>query len=225
MNGVKDTYENYIKRHNDPLRPKTKDDTFTPEGIYEALYDDIEDLLNLRHYKIERPFYPDKDYKEEAKKYTNNTVVFDNPPFSLLKEIIDFYNEKGIKYVLFCPGVLFLRYAVFAGGAIAGFDQIIYDNGAKISSALCTNMLNAVVLAPFTNTNNEIKKEKAKMKKPLKQNDKLTSGKVYTVAKHLNSYYVIPYEDIKKDSSLYGGYYIDDDELKQLREAVENEDF
>ena len=41
-------------------------------------------------------FYENFDYPE-------NSVVVDNPPFSIISKIIRFYNERGIKYFLFAP--------------------------------------------------------------------------------------------------------------------------
>lgn len=42
-----------------------------------------------------------KDYKNHS--YTNNDLVISNPPFSKLKEIVDYFISKNIKFILIIP--------------------------------------------------------------------------------------------------------------------------
>ena len=85
-----------------------------------------------------RPFYPGGDYQNEN--YKKGCTVVDNPPFSILSEILKFYNAKKIDYFLFCPGLL-LGSACRNGATIICTDaQIMYENKAIIKTNFVTNM-------------------------------------------------------------------------------------
>lgn len=65
-------------------------------------------------------------------------MVLDNPPFSIISEIIRWYAEQGIPYFLFCPGLTALSNGLtFEGNAHLVFAdaQIVYENGASIPTA------------------------------------------------------------------------------------------
>lgn len=80
---------------------KTTDDCYTPENIYDAVADWVAEEYGLSRRQFVRPFYPGGDYKSE--KYPKGAVVVDNPPFSILAEIIKFYNANNVKFFLFAP--------------------------------------------------------------------------------------------------------------------------
>lgn len=77
----------------------TTDDCFTPPVVYEAVKGWV-----LEHYgisedrEIVRPFYPGGDYK--MFEYPEGCLVLDNPPFSIMSEIVEFYKDKGIDWHL-----------------------------------------------------------------------------------------------------------------------------
>lgn len=50
---------------------------------------------------IIRPFWPGRDYASEE--YPEGCVVVDNPPFSILNDIIRGYQAKGVRFFLFAP--------------------------------------------------------------------------------------------------------------------------
>lgn len=117
-------------------RPKTTDDCYTPRAVIDFVEDYFCDYYNIDREKIIRPFYPGGDYENED--YTDK-VVLDNPPFSLLTKIVQFYQKHGVKFVLFCNGTTgttkmygLLTYHI--GGTV------IYENGARVNTAFVTNM-------------------------------------------------------------------------------------
>lgn len=117
---------------------KTTDDCYTPDEVYEAVASWVETEYGKQRSDFVRPFYPDGDYKKE--KYPTGCVVVDNPPFSILTEILGFYVENGIDFFLFAPTL-----TLFTG---RGLDicylpvgvSITYENGAKVNTSFITNL-------------------------------------------------------------------------------------
>ena len=131
-----DEYSDFLSK----FEPKhTTDDCYTPEKIYEAVAQWVSAKYNLNRTNFIRPFYPGGDYKNE--KYKPSDIVVDNPPFSILSEIIKFYQEKGIKYFLFCPALtpFTLNVSLFATVIITGV-EIIYKNRASVLTSFITNL-------------------------------------------------------------------------------------
>lgn len=129
-------YDEFIEK----FKPKkTTDDCYTPVGVYDAVKNWV-----LEEYKIGpereiiRPFYPGGDYQKYE--YPAGCVVIDNPPFSILSEILDFYNENDIDYFLFAPTL-----TMFCGNRpksrfIVNYYAITYENEAKVNTSFITNM-------------------------------------------------------------------------------------
>lgn len=117
--------------------------------------------------KIERPFYPGGDYENYT--YEKNCVVIDNPPFSILKKIVNFYNSQNIKYFLFAPGLMLFTYCIDNEKtcAIITNSDIIYENGAKVDTGFITNLdKSRVRTAPdLLNRLKELQKQNKKKKK------------------------------------------------------------
>lgn len=82
---------------------RTTDDCYTPDIVYEAVADWVANEYSLDRKNFVRPFYPGGDY--QAFKYKKNAVVVDNPPFSILSEILQWYDENGVKFFLFAPAL------------------------------------------------------------------------------------------------------------------------
>lgn len=128
------TYEEFVEK----FKPKlTTDDCYTPPEIYEVVKSWAVKKYKLEGREIVRPFYPGGDY--EHFNYIDGSVVIDNPPFSILSRIIDFYLERGIKFFMFAPHL-----TLFSGNRnicylITGA-KIIYENGANVSTSFITNM-------------------------------------------------------------------------------------
>lgn len=126
----------------DTNAPKTSDDCYTPRVIYDAVLEWVarEYNINLDTTPIIRPFYPSGNYQAET--YPANCIVVDNPPFSILTQIIDFYLLKGIRFFLFAPALtlgnsVHTRYGVTA---VVAKITIVYENGAQVATSFVTNL-------------------------------------------------------------------------------------
>ena len=128
-------YEAFVEK----FKPKkTTDDCYTPPNVYEEVLNYVRETCNIKGLEVIRPFYPGGDYEKVT--YTKQTVVVDNPPFSIISQIIRFYNEKGVKYFLFAPHLtLFATNQKYT--AIVTIADITYENGAKVKTSFVTNML------------------------------------------------------------------------------------
>lgn len=127
-----------------------------------------------------RPFYPGGDYQNE--KYKKGCTVVDNPPFSILSEILKFYNSKNIDYFLFCPGLL-LGSACRNGACIICTDaQIMYENKAIIKTNFVTNMEDGLIARSVPELFQNIKEEDAKNRAELTR-----TNPVYKYPPHLQT--------------------------------------
>ena len=88
---------------------------------------------------IVRPFYPGGDY--ERFDYPDGCVVLDNPPFSILSKICEFYIDRGIAFFLFAPSLTVLsgRSVVMRMNHIICDAEITYENGAVVRTAFVTS--------------------------------------------------------------------------------------
>lgn len=134
-----DEYYNWLQKFE---KRTTSDDTFTPPAVYDVVLNYVgKHILSLDGKTIERPFYPDGDYQTHVKNYDENTVVIDNPPFSILSKIIDFYCANNIKFFLFAPALMVLGPMRNHGyTAIIAPAKITYDNGAAVNTCFVTNL-------------------------------------------------------------------------------------
>lgn len=128
-------YEDLIERHSAKL---TTDDCYTPPLVYEAVADYAAKKYGLDKRNFVRPFKPNGDYQNEN--YKSTDIVVDNPPFSIMTEILRFYNEKSIKYFLFVPHLTMLSGASKKCAAIVCGANVIYDNGAVVNTSFLTNL-------------------------------------------------------------------------------------
>lgn len=103
----KEKFENYEKFVEKFKLKKTTDDCYTPPEVYNVVKEWVVNEYNLQDLKIVRPFYPGGDF--ENFDYPKNCVVIDNPPFSILKKIKDFYIKNSIKFFFICSWVNFVR--------------------------------------------------------------------------------------------------------------------
>lgn len=128
-------YEEFV----DKFKPKkTTDDCYTPTAVYEAVKNWAVKEYELEGREIIRPFFPGGDYVTHE--YPAGCVVIDNPPFSIMAEILDFYNANNIDYFLFAPSL-----TLFAGNRekcryIVANCIITYENGAKVNTSFITNL-------------------------------------------------------------------------------------
>ena len=133
-------YDSFV----DKFKPKlTTDDCYTPQEVYDALLGWINDnVMPTAGLRIMRPFRPGGDY--QAEEYPGDAVVIDNPPFSILSKICQWYIERGIKFFLFAPSLtLFngkLKYRTDITYIVASA-AITYANGAVVRTSFITNMI------------------------------------------------------------------------------------
>ena len=126
-------YDGFVEK----FKPKkTTDDCYTPEIVYNAIADWVANEYNLDKSVFFFFFYPGGDY--ERFDYGNKIVV-DNPPFSILSQIIKFYVDKGIKFFLFAPTLVLCRYGDYCTVLPIGGD-VTYENGAVVNTSFATNL-------------------------------------------------------------------------------------
>ena len=135
-----ETYDEFVNK----FKPKlTTDDCYTPPKIYAVVLEWVKKYYGVNE-RIIRPFNPNDDYK----KYDySNAVVVDNPPFSKLAEIIDYYLDNNIKFFLFAPGLTCFNYlAKNRKVCILPIDaNIKYENGARVNTSFVTNLENNAI--------------------------------------------------------------------------------
>lgn len=133
-----ESYEEFIAKFSKGL-PKTTDDCMTPPAVFDAVLEWLEEKIG-RDFEFVRPFYPGGDYEREE--YPAGAIVVDNPPFSILSKIIDFYNAKGVPFFLFCD----TRTASENSNnrpwlrCIVASATVTYLNGAKVNTSFMTNL-------------------------------------------------------------------------------------
>ena len=99
-----ESYEEYVEK----FKPKkTTDDCYTPPEVYEVIKDWVCRRYGTDPEKIIRPFWPGADY--QSMEYPEGCVVVDNPPFSILSKICEYYLERGIPFFLFAPSLTCLN--------------------------------------------------------------------------------------------------------------------
>jgi hypothetical protein len=119
---------------------KTTDDCYTPAVVYEAVAKWVENEYKVSRKDFVRPFYPGGDYK--AEKYPKGCIVVDNPPFSILAEILNFYKENGVRFFLFAPSLTLFSSSSSSNSccAICAGVIITYENGASVETSFCSNL-------------------------------------------------------------------------------------
>ena len=135
-----DNYEDFIAKFD---IPKTTDDCYTPPEIYDVVvqFCSYEFTRVIAGKNIHRPFYPNGNYLAEMQSYTDDDVVIDNPPFSILAKIVRNYMAAGVKFFLFAPGLTVFNLLRVKGVAVVlGNNKIVYANGAVVKTAFVTNM-------------------------------------------------------------------------------------
>lgn len=150
-------------------RKKTTDDCYTPPLIYETVKEWACEKYGIDPTKTVRPFYPGGDY--ENFDYSGGAVVLDNPPFSILTKICEFYLAREIPFFLFAPAL-----TCFSGRSTAlrithilCDGNIEYENGAIVRTAFVTNLGGDIIaqtapdlMEKLEAASAELKREKAR---------------------------------------------------------------
>ena len=128
-------YQEFLKKFE---AKKTTDDCYTPEVVYDAVADWVANEYGLSRANFVRPFYPGGDYQKE--RYKKSDIVVDNPPFSIMAEILDFYNKNGIRYFLFGPHLTLFSSSAARCTTLPIGVTITYANGAVVNTSFLTNL-------------------------------------------------------------------------------------
>ena len=117
---------------------KTTDDCYTPELVYEAVAEWVAGEYGVDRTRFVRPFYPGGDYQKF--KYKPDAVVVDNPPFSILAEILRWYKEHEIDFFLFGPTLTLFSSSSSSSCAIPVGVSVTYENGAIVHTSFLTSL-------------------------------------------------------------------------------------
>lgn len=136
------SYEEFVEK----FKPKkTTDDCYTPPEVYEVIKDWACNEYNIDPDKVVRPFWPGADYQNFD--YSGGKVVIDNPPFSILSKICEWYLEHDVPFFLFAPSL-----TAFSGAkTFMRINHIIcdcgitYENGAAVHTSFLTNIREDIV--------------------------------------------------------------------------------
>lgn len=229
-----DEYNEFLDKFNNKNK-KTSDDCYTPENIYEAVIEWVENEYKVDKKFFLRPFYPGGNYQKF--KYPNNCIVVDNPPFSILSEITRFYIEKKIKFFLFAPTLTLFSGATSLCCSIGVGVSIVYENGAVVSTSFITNLENSrlrsapllyqkIKIANDVNRGNQ-KGDLSKYEYPAHV---ITSTKLAYFSKYGVSFTVDKNESVKidsldsmeKDKSIYGDGYLLSNSKAEEKVFLEN---
>lgn len=132
---IGETYEEFVEKFK---AKKTTDDCYTPEAVYDVIRDYVIEKYDLQGRPVVRPFWPGGDYKNFD--YPENCVVIDNPPFSILARILDFYVEKKIEFFLFAPQLTMMSSAGSRCNMVITGNQIVYENKAVVATSFATSL-------------------------------------------------------------------------------------
>ena len=203
-----ETYNEFVEKFK-PKPKLTTDDCYTPTGIYEAVKNWVVKEYNIQNCKIVRPFYPGGDY--ENFDYTEDSVVIDNPPFSIISKIREFYTKKNIKYFLFAPHLTLFSAMTSKCTFIVCDETLTYENGARVNTDFCTNLeteyliITAPKLKEAIKQANKVKdniKRLPKYKYPVCVVSAASLGKISSVdfkLKHTESKFIRGLESQKKN--------------------------
>ena len=134
------SYDAFVEKF-EPKR--TTDDCYTPDNVYEVVADFAAKTYDLDRKHFRRVFWPGGDY--QAEKYTPEDIVVDNPPFSILAQIVQWYNDRAVKFFLFAPTLTLFTSSSSSSCQIPCGVGITYANGATVNTSFLTNLEDAQV--------------------------------------------------------------------------------
>lgn len=220
----KRNYKDFV----DKFKPKkTTDDCYTPDLVYDVVKNYVIDKFNIDESSIVRPFWPGGDYEHDD---YDGKVVVDNPPFSILTKIVNFYIENNVKFFLFCnsmTSINLIRKNFGKSTIIPLSENIVYQNGAVVPTSFITNLFNDDTIVYFDpNFKNNLKdaveqiNNKAVHHVPhyeypanvIRVTDIVKAGRASSepiIIKSKSSYYAIKLDCQKKyHKQIFGGWFI-----------------
>lgn len=136
---VHEDYEGFVEKFKKKETKKTTDDCMTPPAVYETVLQYVREVAGIgEDRRVVRPFWPGGDYENYP--YEEGDVVVDNPPFSILARILDFYIACGIGFWLFAPHLTLFTHAKRPVTLVVVDVKIEYENGAIVNTGFITNL-------------------------------------------------------------------------------------
>lgn len=227
-------YDGFVEK----FKPKlTTDDCYTPPQIYEIIKNWAVEKYGLQGRTILRPFKPGGDY--EAEEYPEGCVVIDNPPFSILRKIKDFYIANHVDFVLFAPTLTLFSSTDNVVNYVQVNAPIRYHNGAIVNTSLVTNLGdNFIETAPDLRRRIVETQKKSGVKfntvaKYVYPEHVISSALLDKYVKHVQpfalkrseAYFVrtLDSQRATKKKGIYGGgYLISSNAVKRLRECLQS---
>ena len=80
---------------------KTTDDCYTPANIFDAVVNWVAAEYGRDPERFVRPFWPGGDYQRAE--YPPGCTVVDNPPFSIITPIVEWYASHRVPFFFVCP--------------------------------------------------------------------------------------------------------------------------
>ena len=219
----------------DKFKPKkTTDDCYTPQNVYEAVKNWACEEYGIDPDTVVRPFWPGGDY--ERFPYKDTDTVIDNPPFSILTQIVNFYNAYEIPFFLFAPYLTNFNSAMSCSHIIAPAN-IVYENKAAINTSFLTNLDKWLVrsvpeLKKAIDEENKknVKPQKKELPKYVYPDEVLTATMVgylcshgieYKLAKE-NAFFIRGLQSQKAENkSIFGGGFLLSEKAAMERAAME----
>lgn len=230
----KDFVDKFKQKH-------TTDDCFTPDLVYDVVKNYVIDKFNIDKSSIVRPFWPGGDYEHDN--YINKVVV-DNPPFSIITKIVNFYIENNVKFFLFCnsmTSINLIRKHFGKSTIIPLSENIVYQNGAVVPTSFITNLFNDDTIVYFDpnfknnlkdaveQTNNKAVHHVPHYEYPanvVRVTDIVKAGRASSkpiVIKSKSSKYIKELDDQKKSKKqIFGSGLLVDDETASQLENLKN---
>ena len=217
---------------------KTTDDCYTPPIVYNAIADWVANEYQLDKNNFCRPFYPNGDY---IRFDYQNKIAVDNPPFSILSQIVKFYISQNIKFFLFAPTLTSITRLSDICTALAVGADITYENGAKIPTSFVTNlepneirMRTAPTLYEAVNTANIINRKQLTRSLPKYAYPPyvITSAMIYPCSRYGINFKITRNESVcikamdnqkEAKTSIFGDGLLISERLKAEREKTERE--
>ena len=192
---IDEDYKAFVEK----FKPKkTTDDCYTPDNVFAAVLDWVCKEYGINERDVVRPFYPGGDYQRYE--YAETSVVVDNPPFSIITEIVDFYLFHEIPFFLFAPHLTNFNTGLKCCHVIEDV-QITYENGARVNTSFLTNLDDRLVVASpelhyaVKRANNENTKASAPLPKYVYPPNVITAASIGWIVNK-----GVPYELRKEDA-------------------------
>ena len=132
---VNPEYAAFVKK----FKPrKTTDDCYTPEPIFDVVKEYVMERYGIKAEDVVRPFWPGEDYRRRD--YPKDCCVVDNPPFSIITQIVKDYLAHDIRFFLFAPYLTNLGIGGDKTTHIVTATSITYENGANVNTSFVTNL-------------------------------------------------------------------------------------